>query len=128
MAAFEAFEKVASLACPVCFELPAGEVHQCHQGHCCCVNCWHRLEAPRRCPECRETIPRNNRNRDREARIAALAAACDHCGKATTRGAMAEHLRACQQRPATCTAAAAGCGWEGMAAEQVLHELACPFA
>ena len=98
-------------------------------GHCCCVNCWHRLEAPRRCPECRETIPaRNNRNRDREARIAALAAACDHCGQATTRGAMAEHLRACQQRPATYTAAAAGYGWEGMAAEQVLHELACPFA
>ena len=31
---------------------------------------------------------------------------------------MAEHLRACQQRPITCSAAAAGCGLEGMAAGQ----------
>ena len=127
MAAEAVFDMVASLTCPVCFELPAGEVHQCHQGHCCCVDCWHRLD-PRRCPECREHIPPNNRNRDREARIAALAVACDHCSNVTTRGALAEHLRACQQRPTTCTAAATGCRWEGMAAEQVLHELACPFA
>ena len=94
----------ASLACPVCLELPAGEFHQCQEGHCYCVDCWRRLH-PRHCPECREPVMLKNRNRDREARIAALPAACDHCDQITTRGAMAEHLRTCQQRLATCTAA-----------------------
>ena len=46
----------------------------------------------------------------------------------TTRGAVAEHLRACHLCPAICTAAVAGCGWEGMAAEQAAHESACPLA
>jgi len=104
-----------SLACPVCLDLPSGEVHQCLEGHCLCVRCWNRLD-PHRCPECRDWLPHKNRNRDREARIAALAATCDHCGVTTTRGAMAEHLRTCKLRPATCSAATAG--WKEMAAEQ----------
>ena len=107
-----------SVACPVCLDLPSGEVHQCLEGHCLCVRCWNRLD-PHRCPECRDWLPHKNRNRDREARIAGLAATCDHCGVTTTRGAMAEHLRTCQLRPATCSAATAGCGWKEMAAEQV---------
>ena len=100
-----AFDLAASLACPICFELPAGEVHQCLEGHCYCVDCWRRLQ-PRRCPECRDPIPLRNRSRAQEARVAALPAVCDHCDQTTTRGAMAEHLRACQQRPIACTAAA----------------------
>jgi len=100
-----AFDLAASLVCAVCFELPAGEVHQCFEGHCYCVDCWRRLD-PRRCPECRDPIPLRNRSRAQEARVAALPAVCDHCDHTTTRGAMAEHLRACQQRPTTCTAAA----------------------
>ena len=112
-----AFDLAASLACPVCFELPAGEVHQCFEGHCYCIDCWRRLQ-PRRCPECRDPIPLRNRSRAQEARVAALPAVCDHCDQVTTRGAMAEHLRVCQQRPTTCAAAAAGCGLEGMAAGQ----------
>ena len=40
-------EVAFDLACPVCFELPAGEVHQCFEGHCYCVDCWRRLN---RCP------------------------------------------------------------------------------
>ena len=114
-----------SLACPVCLDLPSGEVHQCLAGHCYCVRCWNRLD-PHRCPECRDWLPHKNRNRDREARIAALAATCDHCDVTTTRGAMAEHLRTCQLRPATCSAATAGCGWKGMAAGQAAHESTCP--
>ena len=89
-----AFDLAASLACPVCLELPAGEVHQCFEGHCYCVDCYRRLQ-PRHCPECREPISRKNRSRDREARVAALPAVCDDCGLITTRGAMAEHLRTC---------------------------------
>ena len=100
-----AFDLAASLVCAVCFELPAGEVHQCFEGHCYCVDCWRRLD-PRRCPECRDPIPLRNRSRAQEARVAALPAVCDQCDHTTTRGAMAEHLRACQQRPITCTAAA----------------------
>ena len=120
-----AFEDMESpLACPVCLDLPSGEVHQCLEGHCMCVDCWNRLD-PRRCPECRDWLPHKNRNRDREARIAAMDAACDHCGMTTTRGAIAEHLRACHLRPTTCAAAEAGCGWKGMAAEQAAHESAC---
>mmetsp|Transcript_9171 Transcript_9171/g.21739 ORF Transcript_9171/g.21739 Transcript_9171/m.21739 type:complete len:419 (-) Transcript_9171:289-1545(-) len=115
------------LACPVCLDLPSGEVHQCLEGHCMCVDCWNRLD-PRRCPECRDWLPPKNRNWDREARVAALAAACEHCGMITTRGAVAEHLRACHLCPAICTAAVAGCGWEGMAAEEAAHESACPLA
>ena len=107
----------ASLACPVCFELPAGEVHQCYEGHCYCIDCFRRLH-PRRCPECRDPIPLRNRSRAQEERVAALPAVCDHCDQITTRGAMAEHLRVCQQRPTTCAAAAARCGLEGMAAGQ----------
>ena len=76
-----------SLACPVCFDLPSGEVHQCLEGHCYCVRCWNSLD-PHRCPECRDWLPHKNRNRDREARIAALAATCDHCDVTTTRGAI----------------------------------------
>ena len=60
--------------------------------------------------------------------VAALPAVCDHCGETTTLGAMAEHRRACQQRPTTCTAATAGCGWEGMAAGHAAHEKTCPLA
>ena len=122
-----AFEPTEALECSVCLDLPSGEMHQCLEGHCICVDCWRRLD-PHRCPECRDWLPPKNRNRDREARIAALAAACDHCGMATTRGAMAEHLRVCHLRPTICKAAAAGCGWEGMAAEQAAHESACPIA
>ena len=39
-------EVAFDLACPVCFELPAGEVHQCFEGHCYCVDCWRRLLTP----------------------------------------------------------------------------------
>ena len=115
-----------SLVCPVCLDLPSGEVHQCFEGHCFCASCWNRLD-PHRCPSCRDWLPNKNRNRDREARIAALAAACDHCGVTTTRGAMADHLRTCHLRPTTCSAATAGCGWKGMAAEQAAHESSCPL-
>ena len=41
-----------SLECPVCLTLPEGEVHQCNEGHCYCIEGWGRLD-PRRCPECR---------------------------------------------------------------------------
>ena len=120
-------EMETGLECPVCFTLPAGEVHQCNKGHCYCIDCWHRLD-PRTCPECRQPLPQANRNRAAERAIAALDAACDHCGESTKRGAMAKHRRVCPQRPSFCTASAAGCGWAGVASEQAAHETACPFA
>ena len=113
--------------CGVCLSLPEGEVHQCNEGHCYCVNCWVRLD-PRRCPECRLPLPQANRNRAAERAIAALEVSCEHCGEATTRGAMAVHLLACPRRPTRCTAAAAGCFWAGVASEQEAHEAACPVA
>ena len=112
----------------VCLTLPEGEVHQCNEGHCYCVGCWNRLEEPRRCPECRQPIPQANRNRAAERAIAALEASCEHCGEATTRGALAAHINSCPFRPTTCAAAAAGCGWAGMLSEQAAHKAACPFA
>ena len=117
-----------ALECPVCLTLPAGDVHQCHNGHCYCVECWDELASPRRCPECRQPLPQLNRNRDREQRIAALPAQCDHCAEATIRGEKAAHESACPQRPVNCMGAAAGCGWVGVAAGQKAHEAACPLA
>jgi hypothetical protein len=116
-----------ALECPICLTLPEGEVHQCNEGHCYCVRCWNRLEEPRRCPECRQPVHQANRCRAAERAIAALAWSCEHCGEATTRGAMAAHLAACPQVPTACAAAAAGCGWAGMMSEQGAHEAACPF-
>ena len=112
--------------CPVCLTLPMGEVHQCNKGHCYCVGCWNRLDP--RCPECRQPIQDSNRNRDREARIAALEAACDHCAEPTTRGTKAAHMLMCPRRPTACAGATVGCGWSGVAAEQAAHEAACPIA
>ena len=115
-----------ALECPVCMTLPEGEVHQCNEGHCYCVECWNRLD-PRRCPECRQPLPQANRNRAAERAIAALEATCDHCGEATTRGTKATHMRVCPGRPIACTGAAVGCGWSGVAAEQAAHRAVCPF-
>ena len=117
-------EKV--LECPVCLMLPEGEVHQCNEGHCCCVGCWKRLD-PRRCPECRQPLPQANRNRAAERAIAALEWSCEHCGEATTRGAKAAHLFACPQWPTTCAARDAGCDWAGVRVEQAAHESGCTF-
>ena len=116
-----------TLMCPVCMTLPEDEVHQCNEGHCYCVECWNRLD-PRRCPECRQPLPQANRSRAAERAIAALEATCDHCGEAMTRGTKPAHMRACPWRPTACTAAAVGCGWSGVAAEQAAHEAACPIA
>ena len=71
------------MECGVCLALPEGEVHQCNEGHCYCVDCWNQLD-PRRCPECRLPLPQVNRNRAAERAIAALEACCDHGGEATT--------------------------------------------
>ena len=117
-----------ALQCPVCLTLPEGEVHQCHNGHCYCVECWHGLRAPRRCPECRQPLPQMNRSRAQEERIAALPAHCNHCGEVITRGAKAAHESACQQRPTTCMGAETGCGWVGAWAGLAAHEATCPFA
>ena len=116
----------AELECGVCLSLPEGEVHQCNEGHCYCVTCWRVLD-PRRCPECRQPIQDNCRNRAQEARIAALEATCEHCAEMMTRGTMAAHLRACPQRPTACAGAEAGCGWSGVASGQAAHEAACPI-
>ena len=109
----------------MCLTLPEGEVHQCNEGQCYCVDCWDRLGDPRLCPECRQPVPVANRNRAAERAIAALEWNCEYCGEATTRGAMTAHLLACPLRPTACAggaAAAAGCGWAGMMSEQAAHE------
>ena len=119
-----------SWECPVCMTVPEGEVHQCHEGHHYCFDCWNRLEEPRRCPVCRQPVPQANRNRGIEQVIATLDASCEHCGEImrATRGAKAAHLAVCPKRPTACTAAAEGCRWAGVLAEQVAeHEAACPF-
>ena len=93
--------------CAVCLTIPVGQVHQCNEGHCYCVDCWDSLD-PRRCPECRLPLPQVNRNRAAERAIAALEACCDHCGEVTTRGAMAAHRRVCPQAPSDAALAEMG--------------------
>mmetsp|Transcript_23416 Transcript_23416/g.54186 ORF Transcript_23416/g.54186 Transcript_23416/m.54186 type:complete len:297 (-) Transcript_23416:569-1459(-) len=117
---------MSALECPICLELPPGEVHQCTNGHCYCVQCFNVI-SPRRCPECRERLPRRNRSIAQERVIGALPATCAHCGEATTRGEQAEHERRCPQRPTVCCASELGCAWAGPLAEQAAHEAACPL-
>ena len=48
-------------SCPVCFELPSGEVFQCRNGHLLCAECLqqHRNTARRNtCPTCRVSMVR----------------------------------------------------------------------
>ena len=49
-------EMAEALECPICLTLPEGEVHQCNEGHCYCLDCWRRI-APGRRPECRQPVP-----------------------------------------------------------------------
>ena len=50
-------------------------MHQCHNGHCHCIDCWRALD-PRICPVCNEPIHLDiNRNLTHERAIAALEAA-----------------------------------------------------
>ena len=86
------------LTCSVCYELPAGQVHQCTRGHFLCVGCWNDLDKlPRRiCPECRVPVPKANRNKVAELAIRYLPRTCTHCGEEnSTLG----HERECKQRP-----------------------------
>ena len=86
------------LECPVCLEVQDGPQHQCREGHVFCASCDTSLRAPRRCPECRMALgPLSQaiRSRSHEERIAALPAACSHCGLATTRGEVAAHEQGC---------------------------------
>ena len=76
----------------MCLELPPGEVHQCFHGHCLCLQCWNRLN-PRVCPECRQPLPRGNRNRHFEERVQALRSRAPKHDKTTqTSGAPAHPL------------------------------------
>jgi hypothetical protein len=135
------------LACPVCLELPAGQWHQCCNGHSMCGTCWAKLD-PRRCPECRQQpLPPSNRNLERERAIDALPEVrrgrahpryprrapahahdrtyqvCADCGEATTRGTHAAHERACPKRQRHCA-----CGWRGLLADVATHEATCAHA
>ncbi|EOD13712.1 hypothetical protein EMIHUDRAFT_256753, partial [Emiliania huxleyi CCMP1516] len=119
------------MECPICLEVQDGPQHQCREGHVYCASCDSNLRAPRRCPECRMALgPLNQaiRCRSHEERIAALPAACSHCGLATTRGEVAAHEQDCPQRPRACAAAEAGCAWSGLLADKAAHEATCPFA
>ena len=93
------------LECPICLTLPEGEVHQCGEGHCYCVRCWDRLSEPRRCPECRRSIPKPAGT----VRLSARLRPCVELRalrRATTRREAA-HLAACPKVPT----AWGGCGW-----------------
>lgn len=114
-----------SVDCPVCFETPSGEVHQCNNGHTYCLSCWRNFQ-PRRCPECRIPLADNNRSRAQEQRIAALPAICSHCDLATTRGELSAHVLSCEKKPVVCAAAKAGCIWTGIVSEQAAHQASCP--
>ena len=112
------------LECPVCLEVQDGQQHQCREGHVFCASCDSNLRAPRRCPECRMALgPLSQaiRSRSHEESIAALPAACSHCGVATTRGELAAHEQGCPQRPRACAAAEAGCAWSGLLADKAAH-------
>jgi hypothetical protein len=55
-----------------------------------------------------------NRCLSAEKTIALLPTTCRHCARATTRGALASHEKACASAPdVTCAGHAEGCTWWG---------------
>ena len=116
-----------ALACGVCLDLPKGEVHQCHEGHTYCAECWHGLDQQNRtCPECRQRLPLANRCRTAERAIAALEWRCEHCAEVSTRGEARPHLLVCLQQPTVCDESGGGCAWAGERGELAAHAQTCP--
>lgn len=62
------------LQCPVCFEVPSGEVFQCVDGHVICKECYGHIT---QCPQCRVPFGQPPiRNRLMETMLAARMPGC----------------------------------------------------
>ena len=129
------YRKRFPFKCPVCDEIPLGEVQMCNDGDCVCLGCFQQLPefadtGSAKCPVCQEFLPPYNRCRAQEARIALLPATCKHCALVTTRGEITDHEPSCSHRPAVCSAIGMGCSWGGrgcISLHQSAHEAACPY-
>ena len=119
---------LADFECPVCHDLPPGEVRQCPEGHVICEGCLSRLPqgCAVSCPICRVAVPRSSfgRNRFLEQQLALVALPCPHgCGARVKATQFSEHERLrCGHRPTPCPACAAA-----LAARDLCgHALSCP--
>lgn len=88
------------ISCPICFEIPIGQVFQCKNGHTICEACCATL---RQCPECRVSYGDGKiRNRALEALLNKLSLDCPYksygCKEKVTRGNIENHSMNCAFR------------------------------
>jgi len=97
-----------SLECPLCLELPVGEVHKCYNGHLFCGDCLatHRASnyaGASKCPTCRVALGGVPiRSREAEQRISRLPGACDGCGAGMLRNDLVAHMATCGDAVLDC--------------------------
>jgi len=118
--------------CNICLCIPEAQVHQCVQGHLFCADCLRAHQASDQeranaCPVCRTTLAEPIRSRIAESSIGELPSACPHCNTGMLRKQIADHVMVCEARTMPCSAASAGCAWQGRVGDQHAHEAACPF-
>ena len=126
---------VAELKCPVCYEIPKGEVFQCKFGHLICSPCLDQVKASHnvRCPTCRLSllmIDSISRNRLAENLINGLnyLVKCTSvdCGELVPFNQFDSHMSSCDYRIVRCTHAdIVGCKWTGYASTQTIHDTMC---
>ena len=97
------------LTCPLCLELPEGEVQCCTNGHNFCGDCLGRHRAythgngNSRCPTCRVDLAAEPiRNRDAEQRIGRLPGSCTGCGAGMLRNVLTPHMATCEAVEVEC--------------------------
>lgn len=83
--------------CPICLEIPSGEIFQCKNGHSLCSSCCSRSPT---CPTCRLNFDfAKIRNRALEEQLDTFNFDCPHkdkgCQMRLTRGLLATHPDSC---------------------------------
>lgn len=116
------FDYALELKCPICCDLLQQPVMQCPKQHLFCGACVDRLLSnptlERRCPTCREALPRKLQAAPRlvDSLLERVPHACIYRGCPETSIPKLEfeaHKSACPHAPASCSNAAYGCDWDG---------------
>lgn len=101
--------ELTELHCPLCMDLPEGQIEQCVHGHIFCSECLtaHKesgRDASQKCPTCRVALGSVPiRNRIAESAVGQLPGPCDGCGSSMLRKDLAAHGRTCPEVLVPCS-------------------------